>query len=95
MTESTSTLPATAAVPLTVGETVSSASPAVDLGKSKAVVAAIGGVIAAVAPVLTVTLADGQLDVNEGIALVIAILAGLGIPGIGAYVVPTKVTRNI
>lgn len=79
--------------PLFAGETVTSDSPKVELGKSKAIVAAIGGVVAAVAPVLTVTLADGAIDLNEGIALAIAVLAGLGIPGIGAYIVPTKVTR--
>ena len=79
---------------LDVGETVTSDSPKVELGKSKAIVAAVGGVVAAVAPVLTVALADGAFDLNEGIALVIAVLVGLGVPGIGAYVVPTKVTRK-
>ena len=49
------------AAPLAVGETVSTASPKVELGKSKAVV---------------------------------AVLVGLGVPGIGAYVAPTTVTRK-
>lgn len=81
--------------PLHVGETVASTSPKVELGKSKAVVAAIGGVVTAVSVWLTAgPLNDGAIDLNEGIALVIAILAGLGVPGIGAYLTPTKVTRT-
>ena len=78
---------------LDVGETVSSDSPKVSLGSSKAVVAAIGGVVTAVSVWLTGgPFADGAIDLNEGIALAIAVLAGLGVPGIGAYLTPTKVT---
>lgn len=88
--------PAGAPAPLTVGQTVSSASPSVDLGKSKAVVAAVAGVVTAVSVWLTTApLADGRLDLNEGIALGIAVLGGLGVPGIGAYIAPTSVTRKI
>lgn len=77
------------------GETVSSASPKVTLGPAKAIVAAIAGVVSSVAVWLTTApLADGALDLNEGIALAIAIGAGLGIPGIGTYVTNTKVTAN-
>lgn len=86
--------PTIPAAPLAVGETVSSASPKIELGKSKAIVAGIGGVIAAVAPVLTIALADGAIDLNEGIALGLAVLVGLGVPGIGSYVTPTTVTRK-
>jgi hypothetical protein len=69
-----------------------SASPKITLGPSKAILAAIGGVVTAVSVWLTgAPLADGALDLNEGIGLAIAILGGLGVPGIGTYVVPTKV----
>lgn len=80
--------------PLTVGETVSSESPKVELGKSKAIVAAVGGVFVAVGGVLVGALSDGAIDLNEGIALGIAVLVGLGVPGVGTYVVPTTVTRK-
>lgn len=79
---------------LTVGETVSSESPKVELGKSKAIVAAVGGVFVAVGGVLVGALSDGAIDLNEGIALGIAVLVGLGVPGVGTYVVPTSVTRK-
>lgn len=76
-----------------VGEEVSTASPKIKLGSSKAVVAAVGGVVSSLGVWLaTGPLTDGALDLNEGIALVIAILVGLGVPGVGTYVVPTKVT---
>lgn len=80
---------------LDVGETVTSDSPKVELGPAKAIVAAIGGLFVAVGPVLTVALADGAIDLNEGIALGVAVLVGLGVPGVGAYVAPTKVTRKV
>lgn len=80
---------------LAVGETVTSDSPKVTLGPAKAVVAAIGGVVTSVAVWLTTApLSDGALDLNEGIALVIAVLAGLGVPGIGTYVTRTTVKAN-
>lgn len=78
---------------LAVGETVSSASPKVELGTAKAVVAAVGGVVTALAMWLTGDpFADGALDLGEGIALLFAVAGGLGIPGLGAYLAPTKVT---
>lgn len=80
--------------PLAVGETVTSDSPKVELGKAKAIVAAVSGLFVAVGPVLTVALADGAIDLNEGIALGIAVLVGLGVPGLGTYVTPTSVTRK-
>lgn len=80
--------------PLHVGETVTSDSPKVELGKSKAIFAAISGVVVAVSPVLSVALGDGAIDLNEGIALGIAVLVGLGVPGVGTYLVPTSVTRK-
>lgn len=80
---------------LAVGETVSSSSPKVELGPAKAIIAAAGGVVTALSVWLTTApLADGALDVNEGIALVIAILGGLGVPGIGTYLTPTRVTSK-
>lgn len=79
---------------LALGETVTSESPKVELGKSKAVVAAVAGVFVAVGGVLAGALSDGAIDLNEGIALGVAVLVGLGVPGIGTYVVPTTVTRK-
>jgi hypothetical protein len=85
--------PAAAPAPaLAVGEETTSSDPKIQLGNSKAVVATIGGVVTAISVWLTTgPLTDGALDLNEGIALVIAILGGLGF-GVGTYVVPTKVT---
>lgn len=80
-------------VSLVKGEEVSSSSPKLELGKSKAVIAAIGGVVTAVSIWLTgEPFADGAIDLGEGIALVFAIAGGLGIPGLGTYYMPTKVT---
>lgn len=78
---------------LVPGESVTSASPKVELGPAKAIASAVGGVVTAISVwLLTAPLADGALDLNEGIALVIAILGGLGVPGIGTYLTPTRVT---
>ena len=77
---------------LEVGETVSSESPKVTLGKSKGVIAAIGGVVTSVGVLLPSVLSDGAVSLNEGILLVLAVLAGLGVPVIGTYLVPTTVT---
>ena len=80
---------------LTVGETVTSDSPKVSLGPSKAIVAAItGAVVTAGGVILQAVSNDGAIDLNEGIAIVLAILAGAGVPGIGTYVTRTKVTAN-
>lgn len=80
--------------PLVVGETVSSDSPKVTLGKGKAIIAAVAGLAVAVGPLLANALEDGAIDTNEGITLFIAVLVGLGVPGLGTYFTPTKVTRN-
>ncbi len=48
--------------PLAVNETVSTDSPKVELGKSKAIVAAVAGLAVAVGPVLTTALADGAIE---------------------------------
>lgn len=79
---------------LAVGETVSSSSPKVELGPAKAIVAAVAGLAVAVGPVLAASLGDGALDVNEGITLLVAVLVGLGVPGVSTYLVPTKVTAK-
>lgn len=79
---------------LVVGETVTSDSPKVELGKAKAVFAGIAAVAVSVGTVLTASLADGAIDLNEGIALGLALLGGLGVGGLGTYAVPTKVTRK-
>ncbi len=77
-----------------VGETISSDSPKVELGKSKAIVAAITGGVVAAGGVLTTALMDGAIDAGEGIAIFVALLVGLGVPGIGTYTAPTSVTRK-
>ncbi|QKY80325.1 hypothetical protein SEA_MERCEDES_25 [Microbacterium phage Mercedes] len=77
---------------LKVGEEVSSASPKIELGKSKAFFAGAAGLVTALSVWLTgEPLADGAIDLNEGFALVLAVLGGLGVGGLGTYVVPTKV----
>lgn len=80
------------AAALEVGEETTSANPKIELGNSKAILAGLGGVATAVATWLTTgPFLDNALDLNEGIALAIAILGGLGF-GVGTYVIPTKVT---
>lgn len=77
---------------LEVGEETTSANPKIELGKSKAILATVGGVATALSVWLTSgVLADGALDLNESIAGVIALLGGLGF-GVGTYVIPTKVS---
>jgi len=77
---------------LEVGEETTSANPKIELGKSKAVLATVGGVATALGVWFTSgVLADGALDLNEAIAGVLAVLGGLGF-GVGTYVIPTKVT---
>lgn len=80
--------------PLAVGETVTSDSPKVELGKSKAIVAAVTGGIVAAGGVLLTSVSDGAITLAEGFAIVGAGLAGAGIPGFGAWLTPTAVTRK-
>ena len=80
---------------LSPGETVKSSSPAVTLGPAKAIVAAIlGAILTAGAVILQAVSNDGAIDVNEGIAIVLAIAAGAGVPGLGTYIAPTTVKAN-
>lgn len=79
---------------LHIGETVSSAEPKVTLGKSKAIVAAIGGAAAAAGGVLVSAVSDGVITAGEVYAIVGAAAAGAGIPGFAAFLTPTSVTRN-
>jgi len=78
---------------LAVGETVSSASPAVELGKSKAVLAAITGGVVAAGGVFLTAISDGAITLGEAYGIVGAGLAGAGIPGFAAFLTPTTVTR--
>lgn len=88
-------MPEQPTTPLAVGEEVTSDSPKVTLGPAKAVVASVAGVVTAVGVWLSAgPLADGAIDLNEGIGLTLAILGGLGVPGIGTYLTPTTVKRN-
>lgn len=77
---------------MSVVEQHNSSSPAVSLGPAKAIVAMLTGLVVAVAPVLTATLADGVLSLNDGFLLGLAVLGGLGVPGLGVYLTPTKVS---
>lgn len=80
---------------LEVGETVKSDSPKVELGPAKAIIAAIlGAVVTAAGVILQAVSNDGGIDLNEGIAIALAIAAGAGVPGLGTYLVPTKVTAK-
>lgn len=79
---------------LSVGETVSSASPAVELGKSKAVLAAVAGGIVAAGGVFITAISDGAIDLGEAYGIIGAGLAGAGIPGFAAFLTPTTVTRK-
>lgn len=80
--------------PLLVGETVTSDSPKVELGNSKAVVAAITGGVVAAGGVLITAISDGAIDLGEVYAIIGAGLAGAGIPGFGAFFTRTTVTRT-
>lgn len=80
--------------PLRVNEAVSSASPKVELGKSKAVVAAVAGGVVAAGGVFITALTDGAIDLGEAYAIIGAGLAGAGLPGFAAFLAPTTVTRK-
>lgn len=81
--------------PLTIGETVSSASPAVELGNSKAILAAVTGGIVAAGGVFLTAISDGVIDLGEAYGIIGAGLAGAGIPGFAAFLAPTSVTRKV
>lgn len=83
-----------APAPLVVGETVPSSSPKVELGKSKAILAAAAGGIVAAGGVFLTAISDGALDLGEVYGIIGAALAGAGIPGFAAFLTPTTVTRK-
>jgi hypothetical protein len=70
---------------------ISSSSPKVQLGKHKAVIAAVVSAIGAGASALTVALSDGAIDLAEAWTIIGAILAGGGLTGGLTYVQPTTV----
>lgn len=72
-----------------------SASPKVTLGPAKAIIAGVLGAVTSIAPVLTLAIQDGVLDVGEGVGLLVALLVGLGVPGVGTYLAPTKVAVTV
>lgn len=79
---------------LSVGETVDSSSPKVTLGKSKAVVAAVGGALVGGLTALGVALADEVVTSGEWVAVALAVVVGTGLVGGATFVAPTTVTRN-
>lgn len=80
--------------PLNVGETVSSSSPKVELGKSKAAVAAVAGAIVTGGGVFVTAISDGAITLEEAWLVIGALLAGAGLIGGGTFATPTSVTRK-
>ena len=76
------------------GETVSSSSPKVTLGNSKAVIAAVVGGVAAGAAALLQALTDGAIDIGEFYVILGAVLSGAGLTGGATYAKSTTVTAN-
>lgn len=79
---------------LAVGETVSSQSPAVQLGPGKAIIAAVLGGLGAAVPLAIAAVSDGALSLDEGWAILSALLVGSGVIGAGTFLLPTTVTRK-
>lgn len=86
--------PLDSTAPLRIGETVSSASPKVDLGPAKAVVATIATAVSMALGALAVALADEVVTTGEWVTIAIAFLAGTGLVGGATYAARTSVTRN-
>ena len=80
--------------PLAVGETVTSASPKIELGKSKAILAAVAGTIVTGGGVFLTAIGDGAITLEEAWGIGGALLAGAGLIGGGVFAVPTAVTRK-
>lgn len=79
---------------LEVGETVSSASPAVDLGVAKTVVSAIGGALVGGLTALSTALADEVVTSQEWTTVALATIVGSGLVAGATYFTPTSVTRR-
>ena len=80
--------------PLAVNETVSTDSPKVELGKSKAIAAAVATVAVAFLGALGVAVADEVVTTGEWITIATATIIATGLVGGATYVVPTTVTRK-
>lgn len=82
------------ATPLTVGETVSSSSDKVTVGKEKAIASGLVGTAVGFLSALGLAASDGTITGGEWIgiasATVLAFAAAFGI----TYAVPASVTRN-
>lgn len=79
---------------LNVGETVTTDSPKVTLGKAKAVVATVATAVSMGLGALAVALADETVTQGEWVTVAIAFLAGTGLVGGATYAAKTTVTRE-
>ena len=86
------TLNNTGGASVAVGETVNTASPAIDLGPAKAIVATIATAVSMALGALSVALADEVVTSGEWVTVAIAFLAGTGLVGTATYVTRTTVT---
>lgn len=80
--------------PLTVGETVSSASDSVSLGIAKTVVSAIGGALVGGLTALSTALADEVVTNQEWTTIALATIVGSGLVAGATFLTPTSVTRK-
>lgn len=80
--------------PLTVGETVSSSSPKVDLGIAKTVVSAVGGALVGGLTALSTALADEVVTNQEWTTIALATIVGSGLVAGATFLTPTSVTRK-
>ncbi len=79
---------------LHVGETVSTASPKVDLGIAKTVVSAIGGALVGGLTALSTALADEVVTNQEWTTIALATIVGSGLVAGATFFTPTTVTRK-
>jgi hypothetical protein len=76
------------------GETVESDSPRVELGKSKAIVAAVGGALVGGLTALGVALVDEVVTSGEWVGVALAVVIGTGLVGGATYATKTTVTAS-
>lgn len=79
---------------LHVGETVSTASPKVNLGIAKTVVSAIGGALVGGLTALSTALADEVVSSQEWTTVALATIVGSGLVAGATFLTPTTVTRK-
>lgn len=74
--------------------TIDTSSPAVDLGRHKAIVATVAGGLVAAGASLVTALADNAITPAEWITALIALLVGAGLTGAPTYAKSTTVTLD-